>query len=120
MGSPPLLCLRPGDRLLILIPLTYNDGTTVPLGLLEAIRDELFVAFHGWTIEGTVKGAYRMRSGRKQVEDLQKVSVILDESQLPELEAMVARWGARLGQEAMLLKVSDFVVKFIPPHGEAE
>ena len=76
--------------------------------------------FQGWTIEGIVKGAYRMQSGQKRVEDLVKVAVVLDEAQLPELEAMVGRWCARLGQEVMLLKIADFVVKFIPPEPEAE
>src|SRR5262245_51414174 len=91
----------------VLVPLTYNDGTAVPRKVLKSIREELFVAFHGWTVEGTVKGAYRMRGGQKQVEDLQKLSIILDESRIPELETMVGRWGATLGQEAMLMKIAD-------------
>ena len=49
-----------------------------------------------------------------------KVAVVLDEAQLPELESMVGRWCARLGQEVMLLKIADFTVKFIPPQPEAE
>ena len=105
---------------IVLIPLTYNDGTRVPREILESIREELFVAFHGWTLEGTVKGAYRMRTGEKRVEELQRIAVILDESQLPELEAIVGRWGARLGQETMLLKVADSIVKFVPPRPESE
>jgi hypothetical protein len=105
---------------IVLIPLTYNDGTRVPRKLLKAIRREIFVTFHGWTVEGMVKGAYRMRTGEKRVEELQKIAVILDESQLPELEAMVGRWGAQLGQETMLLKIADFVVKFVPPRTEGK
>jgi hypothetical protein len=106
---------------IILIPLTYNDGAEVPREILESICDEIFIAFHGWTIEGTVKGAYPMRAtGQKWVEDLLKVSVILDESQITAFEGMVARWCARLGQEVMLLKIADFIVKFVPPHLEAE
>ncbi len=106
---------------IVLLPLTYNDGTEIPRQILESIFDEIFLAFHGWTIEGTVKGAYQMRStGQKQVEDLLKVAVILKESQIAEFEGMVARWCARLGQEVMLLKIADFVVKFIAPQSEAE
>lgn len=104
---------------IVLIPLTYNDATEVPREVLEAIFDELYLAFHGWTIEGTVKGAYRMLTGQKRVEDLLKVSVILDKTQVPDLEAMVSRWGAQLGQEAMLLKIADWVIKFIPPQSGA-
>jgi hypothetical protein len=80
----------------------------------------LYVAFHGWTVEGTVKGAYRMQSGEKRVEDHLKLSVILNESQVADLEAMVARWARTLGQETMLLKVADSTVKFIPPPPEGD
>ena len=105
---------------IVLIPLTYNDGTRVSRETLQSIQEEIFVAFHGWTIEGTVKGAYLMQTGQKCVEDLLKVSVVLDESQIPELEMMVARWCAGLGQETMLMKIADFVIKFIPPQTKAE
>jgi hypothetical protein len=40
----------------LLIPLTYNDGTRIPVDIFESIQEELYLAFHGWTIEGTVKG----------------------------------------------------------------
>src|ERR1700681_2406740 len=86
---------------IVLIPLTYNPGrhdrvTPIPMDTLETVFDEMFLAFEGWTIEGTVKGAYRMETGKKRVEDLLKVSVILDASRIGELEAMVARWCSRL------------------------
>jgi hypothetical protein len=99
----------------VLIPLTYNDGTEVPRETLLGIMDEIFLAFRGWADEGTIKGAYRMRSGAKRVEELQRIVIVLDESQMPQLEAMVGRWGALLGQETMLLKIADPVVKFVPP-----
>jgi predicted HicB family RNase H-like nuclease len=101
----------------VLIPLTYNDGTAVSQDILLGIFEELYVAFHGWTNEGTVKGAYRMQAGEQRVEDLLKVSVVLDEMQIPELERMVSEWGARLGQETMLLKIADSTIKFVPSEG---
>lgn len=104
----------------VLIPLSFNDETAVSHDVIRSILDELYEAFQGWTIEGTVKGAYRMQSGQKRVEDLLKVSVVLDESQIPELEARIAGWAAQLGQELMLLKIADFIVKFVPPRQEAE
>lgn len=62
-----------------------------------------------------------MRStGQKQVEELLKVSIVLAASQIAELEAMVGRWCARLGQEVMLLKIADLDIKFVPPHPETE
>lgn len=104
----------------MLIPLSYNDGTPVPWRTIESIQAERYLAFQGWTIEGIVKGAYRMQTGDRKVEDLVKVSVVLDERQVPDLEKMVARWCRTLGQETMLLKVTDFVVKFVHPHAEAD
>jgi hypothetical protein len=61
-----------------------------------------------------------MRTGQKRVEDLLKVAVVLGESQVPELEAMVSGWCAKLGQETMLLKIADYVIKFVPPQTKAE
>lgn len=121
-GKPKAKGKRDGDpkEAIVLIPLTYNDGTKVSQDVLLGIFEEIYVAFHGWTNEGAVKGAYRMQTGQKQVEDLLKVSIVLDQSQIPDLEAMVSLWCARLGQEVMLLKIADYTVKFVPPQKEAE
>ncbi len=61
-----------------------------------------------------------MQTGEKRVEDLLKVSIVLDQSQIPELEEMVSAWCARLGQEAMLLKIADYTIKFVPPQKEVD
>ena len=68
----------------------------MPRDVIESIQQEVFIAFHGWTIEGTVKGAYRMRTGQKRVEDLLKLSIVLAESRIHELHAMVGKWCANL------------------------
>ncbi len=99
----------------VLIPLTYNDETKIPLELLESILDQVYRAFDGHTIEGTVKGTYRMQSGQKRAEDLIKVSIVLNENRVPELERMIAAWAAQLGQETMLLRITDSAVKFVGP-----
>jgi hypothetical protein len=103
---------------IVFIPLAYNDGTNVPDHVFHSIHGQLFEAFQGWTLEGTVRGAYRMQSGQKRVEALQKISVIVVESRIPELEMMISEWAATLGQETMLLKITDFRVKFIAPNPE--
>lgn len=104
----------------ILIPLTFNDGSSVPGEVLQSILEEIYLAFHGWTVEGTVKGAYRMHSGRKRVEEHLKLSVLLDSGLVPQLERMIGRWCAKLDQETMLLKIADPVVRMIPPRHEKE
>jgi hypothetical protein len=106
---------------IVLLPLTYNDGTDVPQETIDSICDEIFGTFHGWTLEGNVKGAYQMQAGgQKRVENLLKVSIVLEMSRVSKLEEMVGRWCTRLGQEVMLLKVADSIVKFIPPQPETE
>src|SRR6267142_2700147 len=71
----------------VLVPLTFNDGASVPPEVVASILEEVYTTFRGWTLEGTVKGAYRMRSGQKQVEDLLKFSVVLAASQVPAMES---------------------------------
>ncbi|MHB1423027.1 MAG: hypothetical protein ACYC3I_07510 [Gemmataceae bacterium] len=105
----------------VLIPLTDNDGKPFSAETIDAIYDEIFATFRGWTIEGTVKGAYQMRTtGEKRVEELLKVAIFLEVPQIPELEKMVGRWCTRIGQEVILLKIADVVVKFVPPQPETE
>jgi hypothetical protein len=102
----------------VLVPLTYNDGSPVPERIITGILQEIFDTFDGWTVSPEVQGAYRMRSGRRQVDKLLPVSVIVEVNGLTLLERMVARWGALLDQELMLLKLADSTIRFIPPAGE--
>ena len=82
------------------------------------IHEQLAVKFDGWTDDGIVKGAYRMKSRELKVESTLKISVILLQSQVSVLKSMVAGWAETLGQEAMLVKVMDFEVIFVPPQKE--
>lgn len=80
----------------------------------------MYAAFDGWTIEGTVTGAYRMNTGRKRVEKLVRISIVLKPADLPQLRKMVGTWCGRLGQETMLLEVADAAVEFVRPVFEEE
>lgn len=110
----------PSVKAIILIPLTYNDATEVPATVREGILDEIFLEFGGHTHEGIVRGAYRMQSGEKCVEDLAKVAVVLTPKQLPLLRRMVGRWCRLLGQEAMYLEITTSAVEFIRPAAEEQ
>jgi hypothetical protein len=101
-----------------LIPLTYNDGSEIPVEKLSDIRDQIFLAFEGWTQEGIVEGAYSMASGEKRVEQSLKLSIILKESDVPTLSKMASEWASELGQEAILIKITDYEVIFAPPQRE--
>ena len=50
-------------KAIVLIPLTYNDGSRVPQDVLDGIFESLFVLSGGYTSTGTVQGAYRMKDG---------------------------------------------------------
>jgi hypothetical protein len=102
-------------KAVILIPLNYNDGSSIPEELLNTIYDELFDLYQGWTIEGTVRGAYQMQSGEKRVEQLVRVAVVLRDRELPDLENKVAQWASVLGQETMSLEITDSLIKFVSP-----
>jgi hypothetical protein len=108
-------------RATLLIPLTFNDGTEVPKATLDAIEEEIYVAFNGWTVVGQVEGAYRMKqTGQKQVERLLHVWVVAEEADLPLLKRLVGKFGALLGQEAMYFEVGESLVEFIPPWTDEE
>lgn len=102
-------------KAVVLVPLTYNDGSKVPRRVHGGIRDELFDAFGGWTFEGEVEGAFRMEAGGKRVERLEKLAVVLEEADMPRLRRMVARWGTLLEQERMYLEITDSEIELVPP-----
>ena len=80
------------EKCVLLFPLTFNDGTAVPLESWNGFKEELFVIAGGHTVGGTVKGEYRMKSGAKQVEDLLEVWVEAEwrwQTQADRLRAML-------------------------------
>lgn len=103
-------------KVVLLVPLTFNDGSTVPHAALDALLDELFVLCGGYTLAGVVRGAYRMSTGAKQVEELQQVWIVAEEQDLPPLKAIVRKYGDLLGQEAMYFEQTEAVVEFLLPH----
>lgn len=105
----------------LLIPLTFNDGSTIPRETLAAIEEEIYLAFKGWTVVGEVEGAYQMRqTGEKKVERLLHVWVVVEEEAVSTLKQMVGRFGTALEQEFMYFEVGESLVEFIPPHREEE
>jgi hypothetical protein len=107
-------------KVILLLPLTFNDGTAVPGATLDAIYDELFVHYGGYTLAGVVKGAYRMKGGEKQVDDSHEVWVGVEESELEGLRKRVGTFCARLGQEVLYFEVTEATVEFIGPQPEGE
>ena len=101
------------EKLTLLIPLKYNDGTTVDRAVIQEIYDDLFVLCKGWTIEGEVTGAYQMETGAKKVERSVKISVVLERSDVPELKRLVQEIALLLGQECIYFERMPSTIEFI-------
>src|SRR5438034_11427545 len=105
-------------KAILLIPLTYNDGSRVPQEGLDQIYEALFVRSGGDTSAGTVQGAYRMKDGTKQTDILEQVWVACEEADKPALRELVAQFCALLKQESMYLEFTDSVIELIPAQEE--
>ena len=101
------------EKYIILLPLTYNDGTSVPSKVLRDVISELYVLANGYTIEGQVKGAYRMQSGKKQEDVLLKVWVLISPGDADALRQLVRRFCIKLRQESIWLERSASFVEFV-------
>ena len=101
-------------KFILLVPLTFNDGSEVSKDVLAGIEDELFVLAGGCTVNGTVKGSYRMSDGSKQTDTLLELWVVVAEEDQGELRELVGKYGRMLGQESMYLERVNSDVEFIP------
>lgn len=102
-------------KFVLLIPLNYNDGTTVPKEVILDFKMELFALGGGFTDAGTVDGAYRMEDGSEQVDKLLQLWIGLPEEYVLDLESLVGKLGATLDQESMYFERTGSRISFIPP-----
>ena len=105
----------PLSKFVLLIPLSYNDGRDVPKEIIVDFQEKLFALSGGFTVAGTVEGAYRMADGKKQIDHSLQVWIGLKEEYAAELERAVAELGAMLGQESMYLERTGGTIHFISP-----
>ena len=102
-------------KYVLLLPLTYNDKSKVPKDVKKRIFDSLFRLAGGHHIAGKGRGAYRMKSGQKQVDWSLEVWVAVEEQDEGALKEMVAVFAELLGQESIYLERVNSTVEFIPP-----
>jgi len=107
-------------KVTVLLPLAFNDGSLVPLEVRDSILEEMYLLCGGYTVAGTVKGAFRMPDGSKQVEELLEVWLAVEEAELQALRQLVAGAARTLAQECMYFEVSGSTVEFIPPAAAPE
>jgi len=86
------------------LPERDNDGRDLT-SEINAVQEECFVAFGGWTLMGYFKGVWRMESGVQQTDVSAVYMVILEDVDLPLLEAILKRFKAKTTQEAIFLEV---------------
>jgi hypothetical protein len=107
-------------KCILLIPLRYNDGTEVAGPIISQALDEIYDRFGGYSILGTVRGAYRMAGGKRADDVSLQVQVALERDQVLVLEAMVARFAKVLKQESMWFEVTESDVRLVKPEPESE
>ena len=95
-------------------PIRYN-GREDPNEVILDFQEEVFALGGGITVAGTVKGAYRMKDGTKQVDHSLQIWIGIQEDFVPELKQLVGRLGAKLGQESMYFERTGGTIDFIPP-----
>ncbi len=102
-------------KYILLIPLNSNDGSKVPLSVSTKIEDDLYTLAGGYLAAGKGKGAYRMRSGKKQVDRCAQYWVVIDKKDESALKKMVAGFAAMLDQESIYLERVSSSVEFVEP-----
>src|ERR1700693_5897988 len=102
-------------KYVLLLPLTYNHKSKVPKDVKKRIFDDLFRLAGGHHIAGIGQGAYRMKSGKKQVDRSLEVWVVVEEPDEEALKDIVAGFATLLGQESIYLERVNSTVEFIPP-----
>jgi hypothetical protein len=105
-------------KYLLLVPLRYNDGTAVPTSVLNDLYEEIFVLAGGHHTAGRGRGAYRMKSGEKQVDLTLELWIAIDDSQVGALRALVAKYCRILKQESMFFEDTGGIVDFVEPDDE--
>src|SRR6266404_377468 len=86
-------------KFILLLPLTYNDGTRVPKKVRVQIEGEIFMLAGGFRYGAAGPGAYRMKNGQKQIDVTQEVWIAIEEKDEAALKEMVGGFAALLGQE---------------------
>jgi hypothetical protein len=91
-------------KVVFFLPVRDNDGRDLTAER-EAVEDDLFMIFVGWTFLGMVQGAYRMTDGTRSLDDHRAYVVMTDDSRIGEIEDVQRWFKAKTTQEAIYLEV---------------
>jgi hypothetical protein len=106
---------EPLQKFVVLVPLRFNDGTEVPSDVIVDFQEKLFLLGGGFTIAGTVEGAYLMADGKKQIDHSISYWIGVPDSEIEQLRTIVSDLGNTLGQECMYLEHTGSKIEFVPP-----
>lgn len=105
----------PSVKYVLLLPLNYNDGSEIPKPVRDQFLADIYVLAGGHTVAGTVEGAYRMKSGKKQTDHALEIWIAVEEADEPALKHLVATYAGILKQESLYLERTASTVEFIAP-----
>ncbi len=86
------------------LPLRDNDGRDLAEEI-SAVEDDCFLAFGAWTLSGYFKGVWRMESGERRIDTSAAYMVMVEESDVEELEEILRMFKSKTTQEAIFLEV---------------
>ena len=91
-------------KVVFFLPVCDNDGRELTAER-EAVEDDLFLIFIGWTFLGMVQGAYRMTDGTRSIDEHRAYAVMTDDSHIGEIEDILRRFKAKTTQEAIYMEL---------------
>jgi len=102
-------------KVTILLPTTYNDGLPVWESRIRCILNSLRELTGGYTIDGSVKGTYKMDDGPFATDDSIKVWVVVDCALFQRLREWAESVCVLLNQESLYFEYHETKVEFIRP-----
>jgi len=87
-----------------LLPVRDNDGRDL-LPEIRRVRRGLWGRFHAYTIDGQAEGVYQMADGTQASDIHMKISLILDDSRLGEIEEVLLDFKTKTTQETIYLEI---------------
>lgn len=95
------------------LPIKGNLGEDLQ-GEIAHVEDLCFEKFCGWTMSGYFKGTWRLATGEKSLDTSAVYQVILEESDVPDLEEILRRFKVQTSQEAIYLELDrNIEVRFL-------
>ena len=95
-----------------LVPLTNNAGTPFTASEFAWLQDELVIRFGGWTLDGTVQGAWRGADGTVYGDTSRRYLLVTDQPR-EQVLGFLAQVRDRFQQEALYVEEPQTEVTFL-------